>query len=108
MAIQALRDAWVGAPAVTALVPATHIEPLRRTQNIGVPGIALQRVSDVPFNHLRGEANLDVNLVQADFYGDDYTALRAIADACRTAGLAAGFLLNSELDGYDPETDPEL
>jgi hypothetical protein len=108
VAIEALRTAWINAPAVTSLIAADKIEPLRRTQGIGLPGIALQIVSDVPFVHLGGDAGLDANLVQADFYGTDYTALRAIADACKTAGFNAGFVMQIQFDNYDSDTDPEL
>lgn len=93
-------------PAVTALVPATQITPLRREQGMSVPAITLQRVSTVPTNNLVDDGGLDANLVQIDYYGTDYTALKAIADACRTA--LADHEMQSEIDGYEPGTDPEL
>ncbi len=108
MPVATTRAVLVASGAVTALVPATRIEPLRRTQSLVLPGITLQRVSTTPQNHLRGNGQLDANLVQLDVFDDDYTNARLIADACRTALEAGGYPLNSEIDGYESETDPEL
>lgn len=108
MPVAAVRTVLVASGAVIALVPALRIEPIRRTQTFAIPAITLQRVSTTPQNHLRGNGALDANLVQLDVLGSDYTAARLIADTCRTALEAAGYLLQSEIDGYESETDPEL
>lgn len=110
MPVATVRAVLVAASAVTDLVPATRIEPLRRTQSLAVPAITLQRVSTVPFNHLRGDGDLDANLVQLDVIAGDYTAARLIATACRNAlqDAAARHVMQSEIDGYESETDPEL
>ncbi len=108
MPIATVRAVLVASGAVTTLVPALRIEPLRRTQTFAAPAITLQRVSTVPFNHLRGNGQLDANLVQLDVLSTDYTNARLIADTCRTALEAAGYPLQSEIDGYESETDPEL
>ena len=108
MAIQQVRNVLVASGAVTALVPATAIEPLRRTQSGSLPAIVLQRISVTPQNHLRGNGGLDANLVQVDVYASTYTSCRAIAGAARAALDAGGFLMTSEVDGYEPDVDPEL
>ncbi len=72
------------------------------------PAITLQRISTTPQNHLRGNGQLDANLVQIDVLDVDYTNARLIADTCRTALEAAGYPLQSELDGYESETATEL
>lgn len=93
--------------AVTALVPVSRITPLKRTQSLATPAIVLQRVSTTPTNNLVDDGGLDANLVQIDYYGTDYTALKVIAEACRTT-LTTNYELESELDGYEAGTDPEL
>jgi hypothetical protein len=111
MAIEVVRLALISASAVTALVPAARITPLRRPQGITLPAITLQRIVDVPFNHLTGSAGLDLTSVQLDVFAIDYSGAsgaRAIADACRAALYAAGIQLQTEIEGYEPDTDPEL
>jgi hypothetical protein len=108
MGIRAVRDVLVASGAVTALVPADRIEPIRRTQSIAVPAIVLQRISVTPQNHLRGNGGLDANLVQLDVYASTYSTTRAVADAARAALEAGGFVMTSEVDGYEPDVDPEL
>lgn len=108
MAISQVRSVLVAASAVTALVPADHIEPIRRGQSITLPSVTLQRVSVTPFNGIAGFVSVDANLVQLTVIDDSYTDARSIADACRTALQDGGYLLQSELDGHEPETDPEL
>lgn len=108
MPVATARAVLVASGAVTALVPENRIEAIRRTQSLAVPAIILQRISTTPFNHLTGNGVLDANLVQLDVFGTDYTAARLIADTCRTALEAAGHPLQSEIDGYESETDPEL
>lgn len=108
MAIEVVRNVLVASGAVTALVPASSIEPVRRTQASPAPCIVLQRVSVVPENHLRGWGKLDANQVQLDVYATTYAGARAIADACRTALQDAGEIMTSEVDGFEPDVDPEL
>lgn len=110
MSVEAVRAVLVASGAVTALVPASRIQVLMRTQGLGVPAITLQRVATTPFNHLRGNGALDANLVQIDFYGTNYTDLRTIANTARQALEAVPNLMSmqSEIDRYESETDPEL
>jgi len=108
MSVATVRAVLVASGAVTALVPATRIEPIRRTQRTAIPAIVLQRISMIKFPHLRANGSLKQTLVQLTVIDDDYTNALAIADACSTALDAAGYVLQSELDGYESETDPEL
>ncbi len=108
MAIQVVRAVLVASGAVTALVPATRIEPVRRTQGLSAPAILMQRISVTPQNHLRGDGDLDANLVQLDIFASTYSAARSIADACRAALQTAGHVMDSEVDGFEPDIDPEL
>jgi len=108
MAVATVRAVLIASAPVTALVPATRIEPLRRTQSLAVPAISLQRISETPFPHLRSSAGLTINSVQLDIWAIGYTAAKAIADACRSALEAATHEFVGESDGYEPETDPEL
>ncbi len=108
MADKIVRDVLVAASVVTALVPAERITPLVRPQSITTPAITLQRISLVPQNHLRGDGDLDSNVVQLDVWAESYVSARAIADACRTALQTAGHVLTFENDDYEAETAPEL
>jgi hypothetical protein len=107
MAVKTARDVLLAAAPVTALV-GTRISPLVRAQDLQLPAVTLQRVVVTPTNHLRGDANLDANRVQLDAYAATYAAARTLADACRDALVAAGHLLQTELDSYEPDVDPEL
>jgi hypothetical protein len=108
MAIATVRTILVASGAVTALVPAANITALMRPQGLTIPAVTLQRITLTPFNHLRGDGDLDANIVQLDVWNDDYTEARAIAAACRTALQTAGLSMNQESEGYESETDPEL
>lgn len=109
MPVEAVRAALIAAPAVTSLVSAERIEPLRSTQrSVRVPAIVLQRISTVPSNHLTDDGGLDANVVQLDVYADNYSTAMEIAAQCRTAIQAAGMALQSETDGYESDPDPEL
>lgn len=108
MAIETVRNVLISASAVTSLVPSARIEPIRRTQATAIPAITLQRPSVVPENHLTGWAGLDGSLVQLDVFASTYAEARSIADACRTALQDAGHLMTLEVDGFEPDVDPEL
>lgn len=108
MPLATVRAVLIADAAVVALVPAARIEPLRRTQTFDTPAITLQVVSKTPFNHLLG-ASLDLSLVQLDCWASNYTAARAVADACRAALETPVLTMQGEIDGgLEPDTDPEL
>jgi hypothetical protein len=46
--------------------------------------------------------------VQLNVYAADYTKAAAISAVCRAALQAAGMTLQSEIDGYESDPDPEL
>lgn len=94
--------------AVTALVPQKRMEAHRRTQTYVLPAILLSEAVVTPFNHLTGHAGIDANQIQLKALGTTYTQAKLIADACRTALQAAGYLLLSELKDNEPDSDPEL
>lgn len=106
MAVATLRTA-LDAPAVTALVPLERITPLMRPQSIETPAITLTRISMIPANILNGSPNLHDNRVQLSIWDTDYTRARSIAAACKST-LEGTYLLNVEVDQYEPDTDPEL
>ncbi len=110
MSVAIVRAVLVASGAVTTLVPAERIEALRRTQSFAAPAITLTDISKIPFSHLGGNAGLDLNSVQIDVYGDTYTDALTITDAIRTAleADAANFVMQSQLERNEPETDPEL
>ena len=108
MAIQTVYAVLAAAAPVTALVPAERIEPIRRTQSLPIPAIVISRPSVVPENHLTGWANLDGSLVQLDIFAATFAEAVAIAAACRTALEAAQHLMTLQVDGYEPDVDPEL
>jgi hypothetical protein len=84
------------------------ISPLIKSQGIDPPAVTLQRVSVVPQNNLRGNGGLDQVRVQLDAWATTYGGTRALASACRSALEAAGHPMESEIDNYDPETDPGM
>lgn len=106
LGVETARTVLVNAPAVTALVPASRIEPVHRAQALGVPAIVLTRVSLVPSNHLRGDGRADANRVQLDIFAATYAGAIAIASACRDALVAAGHSLQLEVDDYEPDVTP--
>lgn len=97
-----------GSGAVTALVPQKRIEAHRRTQTFVLPAILLSEAVVTPFNHLTGHAGVDANQIQLKALGTTYTQAKQVADACRTALQAAGYLLISKLEDDEPDSDPEL
>lgn len=107
-AVEVIRAVLKNASAVTTLVPATRITPLRRPQGFSIPAITLQEIAVTPFNALTGYTGLDMTMVQLDAFADQYTPAHQIAAACRTALEAAGHLMQSQNEGYEPDTDPEL
>lgn len=107
MADKVVRDVLVAAGAVTALV-STRISPLIKSQGVTPPAVTIRRGTLEPQNHLRGDGDLDKNTVMVDSWATTYVGARAVADACRTALLAAGILLQGEFDNYEPGIDPGL
>lgn len=97
-----------GSAPVTALVPATRIEALRRTQLLTVPAITLTEVTRTPFPHLRGTSGLSRSLVQVDCYGNTYTEALSVAAAVRTALEGATHQFEEQIERNEPETNPEL
>lgn len=105
-AVQTARTVLVNAAGVTALVPASRIEPLDRAQDNGLPAIVLQNVALVPSNHFRGDGLADANRIQIDVYAETYAAAIAIARAARTAMVAAGHALIAQVDDFEPDVTP--
>jgi hypothetical protein len=107
MAIAIVRGVLIASSAVTAIC-ADRISPLMKAQGALLPNVTLQRTELEPQNGLRGYAGLDSNTVQLDAWSETYQQARDLADACRTALQAAGFVMLSEFDNYEPSTDPGL
>lgn len=107
MSIQAMRAVLVADSAVTALVPATRIEPTRRTQGAALPAIVLEVSSRSPVNHLTGYAGLDELRVTLTIHAETYHQAMTLAAACRSALQNAGYVMESGPDGYEPAVDPE-
>jgi hypothetical protein len=84
------------------------ISPLIKSQGITPPAVTLQRISLTPQNHLRGNGGLDQVRIQLDAWCTTYDRARSLANACRNALETAGHVMESEIDNYDPETDPGL
>jgi hypothetical protein len=111
MSVEACRAILLADSAVTAIVgtgTSARVSPLTKTQGITMPAVTLQRVTVTPQNHLRGHGGLDQVNVQVDSWAETYAGARALATACRNAIQAAGVLMTSEFDNFDPETDPGL
>lgn len=108
MTIATVRAVLVAAVPVTTLVPADRIEALRRTQSFAIPAITLTDVVKVPFSHLRSSTGLCLSTIQVDCLAATYTAALALATAVRTALEAATFIMDSQIERNEPETDPEL
>jgi hypothetical protein len=108
MSVMTVRTVLVNASAVTAIVPATRIEALRRTQSFEVPALTITDAVATDFNGLTGFAGLTSHLVQVDVYGADYTQCKELADIVSIALRAGGFARQSEIERNEPGTDPEL
>lgn len=108
MTVAVVGAALIADVGVTTLVPAERIEALRRTQGIAIPAITITDVVRTPFNHLRGWGGTDANQVQVDLYASNYTDALQIAAAARAALETAGYIMESQLERNEPETDPEL
>lgn len=107
MPIETLRTVLVAAAPVTAICD-DRIVPLSKAQGELLPNVTLQRTTTNPVNHLRGHANLDDVLVQLDAWDETQDGAKALADACRAALQAAGYLMTAEFDNYESTTDPGL
>lgn len=103
-ALKQVRDLLVADSAVVALV-SQRISPLVRSQNEPLPSITLSLVSVVPMNHVAGAPTLDQARVQIDSWGTSYAEVRSVADAVRAALEAAGLVMESEFDGFEPDVD---
>lgn len=107
MSLATVRGVLIGSSAVAAIC-ADRISPLISAQGSLLPAVTLQRTELEPQNGLRGFAGLDSNTVQLDAWAETYQQARDLADACRTALQAAGVIMLSEFDNYEPSTDPGL
>lgn len=105
MAIQTLATILEASTAVMALC-AGRISPMIKQQSTDLPAVVLERTAVNPVNNLDGYAGLDENQVQVESRALTYKKARALADACRTAIQAAGHVMNSEFDNYEPSVDP--
>lgn len=105
MAIQELVAVLQAAQPVQALA-AKRISPVIKSQALALPAVTLQRSAVNPVNSLTGHCDLDENQIQVDSWAETYAAARALADACRAAIQAAGHVMNSEFDNYEPSVEP--
>lgn len=105
MAIQTLAAILEASAAVQALC-AGRISPVIRQQSTELPAVVLERTAVNPVNNLDGHAGLDQNQVQIESRAHTYKKARMLADACRTAIQAAGYVMDSEFDNYEPSVDP--
>jgi hypothetical protein len=103
-ALQEVRDLLVANGAVFALVN-DRVSPLVRSQNEPLPCVTLTLVSVVPMNHVAGAPTLDQARVQIDSWGTSYAEVRSVSGAVRAALEAAGFVMESEFDGFEPDVD---
>lgn len=87
--LQALRDALLAAPSVTALV-GSRIYAQVAPQGAARPFLILSVVSEVPYStHTEAPADLlEAVRVQVDSYGTEYAATRRLARA--VDGVVAG------------------
>ncbi len=75
-----LRNRLVTTGTVTALVPAASIV---WGQRVGLPAIALHRVSGVPEYDMDGPVNLVSSLAQVDCWASTFASVQAIAKAVK-------------------------
>ena len=71
--------------AVTALVTATKIQPVKVPQSLSIPLITYERSGSDPVNHATGTTTTASCIIEIDIYDDDYGDCKAIADAVRAA-----------------------
>ncbi|MGB0889859.1 MAG: DUF3168 domain-containing protein [Solirubrobacterales bacterium] len=86
-----VRARLIEVTAVTDIVPASRIYPLKLPQNPTFPAITYRVISDVPEYDLEGEAGLSHARIQIDCYGasssgeDPYDVARALGLEVRAA-----------------------
>lgn len=104
MLLTTIRAVLANAAPVTDIC-GDRIEIMTRPQNIDIPAVCLSVVSITPVNGLETWNGLDLNLVQVDSYATTATDADALASACRTAMVAAGYELSEQFPSFDSETD---
>lgn len=93
--------------AVKALLGTT---PLRvypageAVQSVAKPYATYQTISGLPENYLGTRADADSYTVQLDIYADTLAAVRAVADACRTALEAVAYIVSIREPARDVAT----
>ena len=84
--------------AVTTLVPAARIQPVKNRQGDALPRITFQRISMLPVNHSTGVTTTSECTITIECWGATYSSVWAVADAVRAA-----------LSGWsDADGDPQI
>lgn len=91
MTVKLVRDALMAAPAVKTLIN-DRIGPVQEMQNQKFPYVVLTLEKLDVFNTLQGSSGLARGTVRLDAWALAYKDAVTIAEACRTALDAAGFL----------------
>ena len=105
MTVKLVRDALVAAPAVEALV-GEKIGPVQEMQGEAFPYVVLSLERFEPFNTLQGSSGLSRSTVRIDAWAFKYKDAFEIAETCRVALDAAGFLcLGGEADQFEFQQD---
>lgn len=83
-----------------------RVYALLADQNVPLPRVTYQRISNVPTTDFQGRSNLDQVRVQVDSWAKSYAGAKALARQVRDAMEAAEFkaLLTNDFDDYEPET----
>jgi hypothetical protein len=102
--LQTVRDLLVADGDVYALVN-ERVSPIIRAQNEALPCVTLTLVAVTPMNHINGAPTLDQHRIQVDSWGTGYAEVRSVANAVRAALEAAGLVMESEFDGFEPDVD---
>jgi hypothetical protein len=104
MSIELIYNILSNDPGVTALV-GSRITPFVRTQNLTLPAVTMQRITMQPTNALSGDANMDHTRMQVNSFAETYDQTTQVANACRRAIQAAGYLLSLEIDNFDDQAE---
>ena len=108
MTVKTVIDILMADSSVTQIIGSgddAKITPIVRTQDAGLPAVAVTSVAVNPVNLLNGTSGMDENRVQVDSWASSYEGSRALAQACRAAIEASGSLMMSELDNFDASAE---
>lgn len=105
MSVQTVINQLLATGAVTALVPAAKITPMKRLQATDLPAITVELVTSDPNQSIAGDdTGLDQDRVRVNCWAATYASSKAIAAAVRASLVTLKSYYISGQDLYEDDT----